>query len=130
MACDVNGVEIEDTFAEAFGMWGGRVIITAVNRKWAREAAAKMTGFATSIIACGCEAGIEAEPDRTPDGRPGVSVLLFARTKELLVQQLINRIGQCVLTCPTTACFNGLPVGEPVSIGRFDFSATDSRAAR
>jgi formylmethanofuran--tetrahydromethanopterin N-formyltransferase len=117
MACDVNGVEIEDTFAEAFGMWGGRVIITAVNRKWAREAAAKMTGFATSIIACGCEAGIEAEPDRTPDGRPGVSVLLFARTKELLVQQLINRIGQCVLTCPTTACFNGLPVGEPVSIG-------------
>ncbi len=117
MARYVNGVEIEDTFAEAFGMWGGRVIITAVSRKWAREAAAKMTGFATSIIACGCEAGVEAEVDQTPDGRPGVSVLLFARNKELLVQQLINRIGQCVLTCPTTACFNGLQSEERVSIG-------------
>jgi formylmethanofuran--tetrahydromethanopterin N-formyltransferase len=117
MARYVNGVEIEDTFAEAFGMWGGRVLITAVSRKWAREAATKMTGFATSIIACGCEAGIEAEVDPSPDGRPGVSVLLFARNKELLVQQLINRIGQCVLTCPTTACYNGLPASEQVAVG-------------
>jgi formylmethanofuran--tetrahydromethanopterin N-formyltransferase len=113
----INGVEIEDTYAEAFGMWGGRVIITAVNRQWAREAAVQMTGFATSIIACGCEAGIEMDVDDTPDGRPGVSVLLFARTKDLLVSQLISRIGQCVLTCPTTACFNGLSVPEQVSVG-------------
>jgi formylmethanofuran--tetrahydromethanopterin N-formyltransferase len=112
-----NGVEIEDTYAEAFGMWGARVIITAVNRKWAHEAAVQMTGFATSIIACGCEAGIEAEAENTPDGRAGVSVLLFARSKELLATQLINRIGQCVLTCPTTACFNGLHVEEQVPIG-------------
>jgi formylmethanofuran--tetrahydromethanopterin N-formyltransferase len=117
MACYVNGVEIEDTFAEAFGMWGGRVIITGIDRKWAHEAAVKMTGFATSIIACGCEAGIEADMDETPDGRPGMSVLLFARNKELLEQQLINRIGQCVLTCPTTACFNGLSAEEQIPIG-------------
>jgi formylmethanofuran--tetrahydromethanopterin N-formyltransferase len=117
MAYSINQVEIEDTFAEAFGMWGTRVIITALNRKWAQEAALQMTGFATSIIACGCEAGIEAEVDRTPDGRPGVSVLLFARTKDLLASQLVNRIGQCVLTCPTTACFNGLASEEEVSTG-------------
>jgi len=113
----VSDVEIEDTFAEAFGMWGGRVIITAVNRKWAHEAATRMTGFATSVIRCGCEGGIEADVERTPDGRPGVSVLLFAPTKDLLVGQLIDRIGQCVLTCPTTACFNGLSGDEQVSIG-------------
>jgi formylmethanofuran--tetrahydromethanopterin N-formyltransferase len=113
----INGVEIEDTFAEAFGMWGGRVIITAANGKWAHEAAVKATGFATSVIACGCEAGIEGEVAHTPDGRPGISVLVFARTKDLLTQQLINRIGQCVLTCPTTACFNGLTGEERVSIG-------------
>jgi formylmethanofuran--tetrahydromethanopterin N-formyltransferase len=113
----VNGVGIEDTFAEGFSMWGGRVIITAVNRRWAHEAADKMTGFATSVIACGCEAGIEGDVEHTPDGRPGVSALLFARTKDLLMQQLINRIGQCVLTCPTTACFNGLSAGEHVSVG-------------
>ena len=113
----VNGVEIEDTFAEAFGMWGARVIITAENHKWAREAATQMTGFATSVIACGCEAGIEGDVEGTPDGRPGVSVLVFAMGKDGLVRQLLNRIGQCVLTCATTACFNGLAGEEQVSIG-------------
>jgi formylmethanofuran--tetrahydromethanopterin N-formyltransferase len=113
----LNGVEIEDTFAEAFGMWGARVVITAANRKWAREAAAQMTGFATSVIACGCEAGIEGDVEDTPDGRAGVSVLVFAMGKDALVRQLTNRIGQCVLTCATTACFNGLPGEEKVVIG-------------
>jgi formylmethanofuran--tetrahydromethanopterin N-formyltransferase len=113
----INGVEIEDTFAEAFGMWGARAIITGMNRKWAREAAAQMTGFATSVIACGCEAGIEGDVEQTPDGRPGVSVLIFAMSKDSLVHQMISRIGQCVLTCPTTACFNGLQGEERVSIG-------------
>jgi formylmethanofuran--tetrahydromethanopterin N-formyltransferase len=113
----INGVEIEDTFAEAFSMWGARVVITAANRKWAREAAVQMTGFATSVIACGCEAGIEGDADSTPDGRPGVAVLVFAIGKDSLARQLINRIGQCVLTCPTTACFSGLPGEELISVG-------------
>ncbi len=114
----INGVEIEDTFAEGFGIWAGRVIISAVNRKWARRAALTMTGYATSVIGCGCEAGIEAEVPQAPDGRPGVSVLVFARNKELLAEQLVGRIGQCVLTCPTTACFNGLSCEEEVSVGK------------
>jgi formylmethanofuran--tetrahydromethanopterin N-formyltransferase len=113
----INGVEIENTYAEAFGMWGTRVIITAVNAKWAREAATKMTGFATSIIGCGCEAGIECEQEQTPDGRPGISVLLFAYGKETLAQHVEDRIGQCVLTCATTACFSGLAGAEQVSVG-------------
>jgi formylmethanofuran--tetrahydromethanopterin N-formyltransferase len=113
----INGVEVVDTYAEAFGIWGSRVIITAVNRKWAREAAVQMTGFATSVIACHCEGGIEADLDETPDGRPGVSVLFFAPTKDQLERQLVDRIGQCVLTCATTACFNGLSAEEQVSIG-------------
>ena len=39
-----------------------------------------MTGFATSVIACGCEAAIERvlPPDETPDGRPGIAVMIFA----------------------------------------------------
>jgi len=117
MALNINGVEIEDTYAEAFGVWGTRIIITAVNRKWAYEAATQMTGFATSVIACGCEAGIERELEQTPDGRPGVSVLLFARTVDLLARQLVDRIGQCVLTCATTACFSGLSAEEQVKVG-------------
>lgn len=117
MSYSINGVEIEDTFAEAFGMWGSRVIITAVNRKWAREAASKMTGFATSVIRCHCEGAIEADLDQTPDGRPGVSVLFFGFSGNSLAQQLIDRVGQCVLTCPTTACFNGLDADVKVSVG-------------
>src|SRR4051812_37991842 len=92
-------------------MRGARLIITAKNEKWAREAAGKLTGFATSVIACKCEAAIERElpPDETPDGRPGMSVLLFTMDSDGLAKRLIERIGQTVLTCPTTACFDGLP---------------------
>jgi formylmethanofuran--tetrahydromethanopterin N-formyltransferase len=106
-----GGVRIVDTFAEAFGMRGARVIITAQSAGWARTAAQSMTGFATSVIGCKVEAGIEAEigPDDTPDGRPGISVLLFAFDAEALGRQLIDRVGQTILTCPTTACFDGLP---------------------
>ncbi len=107
----VRGVLIEDTFAEAFTMRVARLIITGRTPRWAREAALKLTGFATSVIGCKCEAGIErelAERD-TPDGRPGVSVLLLTMDKESLPQRLIERVGQTVLTCPTTACFDGLP---------------------
>lgn len=107
----VNGVLIEDTFAEAFPMRAARIVITAVNARWANEAALKLTGFATSVIACKCEAAIERtlDPSETPDGRVGVSVLLFAMDTESLGKRLIERIGQTVLTCPTTNCFDGLP---------------------
>jgi formylmethanofuran--tetrahydromethanopterin N-formyltransferase len=104
-------VHIEDTFAEAFGMRAARVVITGRTLRWAREAAMKMTGFATSVIACKCEAAIERElgPDETPDGRAGVAVLVFAMDTDGLQKRLIERIGQTVLTCPTTSCFDGLP---------------------
>ena len=117
MALLINGVEIEDTFAEAFKMWGTRVIITAKNRKWAWEAATKMTGFATSVIGCKCEAGIEGDVEDTLDGRPGVSVLFFTPSKDDLSKRLMERIGQTVMTCPTTACFNGLVAPDKISIG-------------
>jgi formylmethanofuran--tetrahydromethanopterin N-formyltransferase len=107
----IDGVAIEDTFAEAFGMRATRLIITAADRTWARNAALSATGFATSVIACGCEAGIERELSRreTPDGRPGVAVLIFAMSSKDLQKQLERRAGQCVLTCPTTAAYNGIP---------------------
>jgi formylmethanofuran--tetrahydromethanopterin N-formyltransferase len=116
----VRGVTIEDTFAEAFTMRVARVVITARNPKWAREAALKMTGFATSVIGCKCEAGIEREltEAETPDGRPGISVLLLTMARDDLAQRLIERVGQTILTCPTTACFDGLPgASDRVGVG-------------
>lgn len=108
----IGGVTIEDTYAEAFSMYVSRLVITAATRRWALEAAASFTGFATSVIGCGCEAGVEAgelSPADTPDGRPGVGVLVFATSRKQLQYQLVNRVGQSVMTCPTTACFDGLP---------------------
>jgi formylmethanofuran--tetrahydromethanopterin N-formyltransferase len=111
---NINGVFIEDTFAEAFPMRAARVVVTAVSSRWAREAAVKLTGFATSVIACKCEAAIERElsPTETPDGRPGISALIFAMDTESLGKRLVERIGQTVLTCPTASCFDGLPGTE------------------
>jgi formylmethanofuran--tetrahydromethanopterin N-formyltransferase len=118
---NVNGVFIDDTFAEAFGMRGARIVITAATMRWAREAALKLTGFATSVIACKCEAAIERElgPDETPDARAGVSVLFFTMDSDSLGKRLIERIGQTVLTCPTTSCFDGLPASpDRIAVGR------------
>ena len=116
----LNGVSVDDTFAEAFPMKATRIVITAHNPTWARHAAVAATGFATSVIACGCEAGIECEltPEQTPDGRPGVSILIFAMSGKELGKQIERRVGQCVLTCPTTAVFAGIAEGEAVALGK------------
>ncbi len=116
----LNGVTIDDEFAEAFGMKATRVLITAQNLTWAYNAANAATGFATSVIACGCEAGIEREmsPAETPDGRPGVSALFFAVSGKELAKQIERRIGQCVLTSPTSAAFAGTAGGEPIALGK------------
>src|SRR5688572_29728708 len=116
----LDGVEIEDTFAEAFPMTAARVIVTAESAAWARTAGLSATGYAASVIGCDAEAGIEHElcPDESPDGRPGVSLLFFAFSRDALQKALVNRVGQCVLTCATTACYNGLPVSDkPIRVG-------------
>lgn len=115
----IKSTEIVDTFAEAFKMYGSRIIITAETKEWAMAAAQSITGFATSVIGCKCEAGVETEiaAEDSPDLRPAVSILIFAMDAESLGKRLVERIGQCVMTCPTTACYNGLEKGVPVFIG-------------
>jgi formylmethanofuran--tetrahydromethanopterin N-formyltransferase len=110
----IRGTEIEDTFAEAFPMTAARLVVTAATDRWARAAAAAATGYAASVIGCDAEAGVERvlSPAQTPDGRPGVSLLMFAFSRDALQKAVVNRVGQCVLTCPTTACFNGLPITD------------------
>jgi formylmethanofuran--tetrahydromethanopterin N-formyltransferase len=118
-ALTVKGVRIDDTFAEAFGMRATAVIITADSIRWARQAALTMTGFATSVIGCGCEAGIDGEltATQTPDRRPGVRVLLFAVSTAELQKQLQTRVAQCVLTSPGSACYAGLKGEETLRLG-------------
>ncbi|MGB7913389.1 MAG: formylmethanofuran--tetrahydromethanopterin N-formyltransferase [Desulfobaccales bacterium] len=115
----INNVVIEDTFAEAFEMWASQLIITAVNETWAMTAAQVATGFSTSIIACGCEAGIGGvlPREQSPDGRPGVLVLFFTMSDKDMEKVLLKRIGQCIMTSPTSACYNGLQNDMKVKVG-------------
>jgi len=116
----LSGITVEETFAEAFGMRGTRLLVTADSLAWAEVAGNSMTGFATSVIGCGVESGIERTlaPEETPDGRPGVAVLLFAVSRDALAKALRDRVGQCVLTCPGTACFAGLEGESKLPLGR------------
>ena len=110
----VNGVPILDDFAEAFPMSGCRALVTADTAAWAETAVRHATGYGTSVIGCDAEAGFERrwQEDETPDGRPGASALFFAFNRAALAKAVANRIGQGVMTCPTTAVFDGLPAAE------------------
>jgi formylmethanofuran--tetrahydromethanopterin N-formyltransferase len=103
-------VFVEDTFAEAFPLWVSRILITANSEKWALTSARAATGFAVSVIMSPAEAGIErtVSPQETPDGRPGVIIQIYHNTGHGLKDQLLRRIGQCILTCPTTAAFDAM----------------------
>jgi formylmethanofuran--tetrahydromethanopterin N-formyltransferase len=115
----LNGIAVDDTFAEAFDMAATAVVVTADTDHWAHVAGRTMTGFATSVIGCGVEAGIERtlSPDETPDGRPGVRVLLFGFDHKGLGQQLLKRVGQCILTSPGSACFAGASGSPRLRLG-------------
>jgi formylmethanofuran--tetrahydromethanopterin N-formyltransferase len=122
LAMQLNGVEIVDTFAEAFPIKAARLIITADSDRWATTAATVLCGNATSVIACDVEAAIERSVsiDETPDGRPGVAVLVFGFSTDALAKALQGRVGQCVLTSPTSACYNGIhdcPKEKRIRIG-------------
>ena len=114
-----NGVTIDDTFAEAFGMSGTGLILTADTAKWALQCAITTTGFGTSVIGCGAECGIDRilAPDETPDGRPGVRILMFGFSPDALKPQVMNRVGQCVLTSPGSACYSAFEAPLSLDLG-------------
>jgi formylmethanofuran--tetrahydromethanopterin N-formyltransferase len=114
----INSIPVDATFAEAFPMTAARLVVTAETPAWAQTAGQVATGYGTSVISCDAETGIERvlSPEETPDGRPGVSLLVFAFNRDALQKAVMNRVGQCILTCPTTACYNGLPVVKDKSI--------------
>lgn len=119
----VGEILVRDTFAEAFSVTGARLIVTAASDRWAGIAAREATGYGTSVIACDAEAGVESvlSPEWTPDGRPGVSLLFFAFNREALAKALLKRVGQCLLTCPTTAVFDGaepVPAEKRIPLGK------------
>jgi formylmethanofuran--tetrahydromethanopterin N-formyltransferase len=119
---ELDGVAVADTFAEAFPITGTRLIVTGEKLHWAKTAATVFCGNATSVIACDIESALERTllPAETPDGRPGVSLLAFAFSRDGLAKTVAARVGQCILTCPTTACYNGIdgcPKDKQIVVG-------------
>ncbi len=119
----LGDVPVADTFAEAFPITATRLIVTAATQDWARTAVQLMCGHATSVIACDAEAALERiwTPNETPDGRPGASALVCSFGRTRLAEAVASRVGQCVLTCPTTAVFNGLQVDnreDRIAVGK------------
>ena len=118
----VQGTLIDDVHAEAFAMVASRLVVTAEDEHWLAAAVACVTGYGTSIIGCDAEVGLEGyvEAEATPDGRVGASILFFARTMRRLGKAVQNRAGQCLMTCPTTAVFDGMPqASERFDLGRW-----------
>ncbi len=113
---------ILDTYAEAFTTRFTRLVVTAADDYWLATALREATGYGTSVIGCDAEAGVERllAADETPDGRPGAAVLLFAFSADKLGHAAAGRVGQCVMTCPTTACYDGLPqAAESLRLGGY-----------
>jgi formylmethanofuran--tetrahydromethanopterin N-formyltransferase len=112
---------IEDTFAEAFTMRFARLIVTADDEYWLDACLRELTGYSASVISCDAEVGIERriDPDQSPDGRIAAAVLIFAMSRDGLQAAITNRVGQCLMTCPTTAAFDGLPdASERLALGK------------
>lgn len=114
MVQTINNVEIEDTYAEAFSINISRVLITAENEEWVLKTSREATGFGTSQVMCPAEAGIDIKTKDTPDGRPGAYIQICHGDKDELEHQLLSRLGQCVLTSPTAAAFNGFSSADEV----------------
>ena len=118
---NIGNTEIEDTFAEAFGMKYVRLIVTAADEYWLDAGLRELTGYSSSVIACDAEAGVEQylSEEETPDGRIGAAVLIFGFSTDGLQKAVPNRVGQCVMTCPSTAVYDGLEDGDKqVALGK------------
>jgi formylmethanofuran--tetrahydromethanopterin N-formyltransferase len=122
-AMHIGPTEIIDSYAEAFGARYTRLVLTAADNYWLDAALRSLTGYGTSVLGCDAEAGVDRilGPEESPDGRPAAAVLLFAFTAEKVGEAAQHRVGQCVLTCPTTACFNGMlpDAAETYSLGKY-----------
>jgi formylmethanofuran--tetrahydromethanopterin N-formyltransferase len=107
----VNGVPVEDTFCETFTVRIARILITSVNRKWALESALEAKGLGRSATIPPSEASIEteAQPEKTPDRRPGFIIQVIDRRLEQLRKWLIIRIRKGVIPYPKTNVFDALP---------------------
>ena len=117
----IGQTTVLDTYAEAFDMRYTRLVVTASEDYWLDIALREATGYSTSVIACDAETGVSQsiKPESTPDGRCGAALLMFGFSTASIMKAVVGRVGQCIMTCPTTACFNGLSDAvETIPLGK------------
>jgi formylmethanofuran--tetrahydromethanopterin N-formyltransferase len=109
----INGLEIEDTFAEAFEGLFCRLIVTAEGKRRLKKAVYSATALPSTVFG-EAEGGVEGwlGKEKTPDGRDGAIIQIWVNyTKDgagVLEHELSKRIRQGILVVPTTRVFNAL----------------------
>ncbi|MHA1125413.1 MAG: formylmethanofuran--tetrahydromethanopterin N-formyltransferase [Candidatus Heimdallarchaeota archaeon] len=114
---ELNGVEIDDTYAEAFDGLVSRMIVTLRDEQLMQYTAAQCSAL-PSIVVGRTEAGVEnwVRGNVTPDGNPGFIVQMWGgynpdkseKSIKKFYKELGLRIRQGILVVPTTTVFNGL----------------------
>lgn len=91
-----------------------KLVVTAADDYWLTAAVNEFTGYGASVIGCDAEVAVEKKlsADETLDGRVGALVSIFGFGSVSLGKALTTRVGQCVMTCPSTAVYDGLEDGE------------------
>ena len=86
-----------------------RLIVTAASQRWLEAAVREFSGYGCSVIQCDAEVGLEGYlgPEQTFDGREGAAVLAFGFSTDKLAGAVAKRAGQCLMTCATSAVFDG-----------------------
>lgn len=109
------GVEVEDTYAEAFEGLFMRLIVTSKDSRILKKAAYNSTAL-PSIVINRTEGGVERwlGEEETPDGRAGAVVQFWGqfdrenpgRSVDRFYREVSYRVRQGILVVPTTAVFN------------------------
>lgn len=116
---ELHGVEVEDTYCEAFEGLFTRFIITARDGRRLKQAAYGSTALPSTVFG-EAEGGVERwlQPMETPDGRVGAFVQIWVNcgkgARERLEKELGKRVRQGVLVVPTTRVFDALPSKERI----------------
>jgi formylmethanofuran--tetrahydromethanopterin N-formyltransferase len=107
----VNGVDVEDTFAEGFTMYMSRVLVTGMTPRLALAASQEAKGLGVSATLGPGEAGIESKvsSSETPDKRPGYILQFGHSEKKRFNYWFIVRMRKCFLPSPTVSVFDAMP---------------------
>ncbi|MDY6930411.1 MAG: formylmethanofuran--tetrahydromethanopterin N-formyltransferase [Halobacteriota archaeon] len=111
MGLEIDGIEVDDTYCEAFDGLLTRLLVTAKDETRLLGAISSATALPSTVFG-EAEGGIEfiLDEDNTPDGRIGAIIQIWVNNRKDAVKtleyEMAKRIRQGILVTPTTSIFN------------------------